>query len=225
MANTWFRLYAEFATDPKVQMLSESNQRRYIMLLCMRCSNGDVTLHDTEVAFQLRISDEEWASTKAIFVQRGLLTSPGAIANWDKRQYVSDSSAARVSKHREKRKQDRQRACNVTVTPPDTDTDTDTEKRKSKAQAPCVLPDWVPSEAWSGFAAMRVKARKPMTDRAIKLIVSELERLRDAGNDPGAVLDQSTRNNWQDVYALKPRESAKGAPVQSAPVQLFARAV
>ena len=43
MANQWFRLYAEFAHDPKVQMLSEVDQRRYIMLLCMRC-NGDVTL-------------------------------------------------------------------------------------------------------------------------------------------------------------------------------------
>ena len=29
----WFRMYAEFATDPKVQMLSEADQRRYIMLL------------------------------------------------------------------------------------------------------------------------------------------------------------------------------------------------
>ena len=44
----WFRFYAEFATDPKVQMLSEQDQRRFIMLLCLRCSNGDVTLHASE---------------------------------------------------------------------------------------------------------------------------------------------------------------------------------
>ena len=57
--NQWFRLYSEFATDPKVQMMSEADQRRFIMLLCMRCSNGDETLHDDEIAFQLRISEEE----------------------------------------------------------------------------------------------------------------------------------------------------------------------
>ena len=59
MANQWFRMYAEFATDPKVQMLSEVDQRRYIMLLRLRCGNGDVTFHDDEVAFQLRINSEE----------------------------------------------------------------------------------------------------------------------------------------------------------------------
>ncbi len=64
MANPWFRLYHEFATDPKVQMLSEVDQRRFIMLLCLRCSNDDVTLHDDEVAFQLRISSEEFTETK-----------------------------------------------------------------------------------------------------------------------------------------------------------------
>jgi len=71
MTNTWFRLYAEFATDPKVQMLSEADQRRYIMLLCLRCSNGAVTLQDTEVAFQLRISNEEWSITKASLMDKG----------------------------------------------------------------------------------------------------------------------------------------------------------
>ena len=72
MANPWFRMYAEFATDPKVQMMSEADQRRFVMLLCLRCSNDDVTLHDDEVAFQLRISNEEWAATKAVFVAKNL---------------------------------------------------------------------------------------------------------------------------------------------------------
>ena len=78
----WFRLYSEFATDPKVQMLSESDQRRYIMLLCLRCSNGTVTLHDDEIAFQLRISNDEWAATKAILVNKGLIKDCNEICNW-----------------------------------------------------------------------------------------------------------------------------------------------
>ena len=123
MANQWFRLYAEFATDPKIQMLSEADQRRFVMLLCLRCSNGDVTLHDEEVAFQLRISNEEWMRTKCVLVEKRMICDNNKPTAWDRRQYVSDSSAARVHKHREAKK----RACNVTVTPPDTDTDTDTD--------------------------------------------------------------------------------------------------
>lgn len=120
MANSWFRMYAEFATDPKVQMLSEADQRRLTMLFCLRC-NGHVTLHDEEVTFLLRISNDQWQATKASFIAKGFINEANEIANWDKRQFISDSSAERVARHREKKKQE----CNVTVTPPDTDTDTD----------------------------------------------------------------------------------------------------
>lgn len=89
MANPWFRMYHEFATDPKVQMLSEADQRRYIMLLCIRCSNDDVTLQDEEVAFQLRISNDEWAETKALLMSRGLIDEAGRPRAWDRRQNES----------------------------------------------------------------------------------------------------------------------------------------
>jgi hypothetical protein len=128
MANTWFRMYHEFATDPKVQMLSEVDQRRFVMVLCLRCCNGDETLHDEEVAFQLRISNDEWKKTKAVFIAKGILNKDNLPTNWDKRQYISDSSTERVRSHREKMK----RSSNVPVTPPDTDTDTDTDTDKEK---------------------------------------------------------------------------------------------
>lgn len=106
-------------------MLSENDQRRLVMLFCFRC-NSDVTLQDEEVAFQLRISNEEWQVTKAVFINKGFIDSDNSVLNWDKRQFVSDSSAARVRKHR----QDKKQSSNVTVTPPDTDSDTDTKKVK-----------------------------------------------------------------------------------------------
>lgn len=123
MANQWFRLYHEFATDPKVQMMSEVNQRRLVMLMCIRCCNVSETFHDEEVAFQLRVSIDEWMDTKAIFLDKNFIDKDNKLTNWDKRQYRSDTSTERVRKFREKKKQ----RCNVSVTPPDTDTDTDTE--------------------------------------------------------------------------------------------------
>lgn len=129
MANQWFRLYSEFAHDPKIQRMSEALQRRFIMLLCIRCSSGDVTLHDEDVTFQLRISNEEWAETKAVFLSKNLIDESNNPVAWDKRQFASDSSAERVARHRAKRAD----ACNVTVTSQiQNRTDTDTEEKEQK---------------------------------------------------------------------------------------------
>lgn len=66
------------------------------------------------------------------------------------------------------------------------------------------VPDWIDSEAWLGFAEMRRRERHPLTARAAKLIFDKLLKLRAAGNDPVAVLDQSTRNGWRDVFSIRP---------------------
>lgn len=133
MANPWFRMYAEFATDAKVQMLSEAMQRRYLMLMCLRCSNALETLHDEEIAFQLRINDEELAETKALFVRKGFIDAAWNLLNWEKRQFASDSSAARVAKHRALQKTKQTLAGNDDETLQQQqanalDTDSDTEK-------------------------------------------------------------------------------------------------
>jgi hypothetical protein len=144
-------MYSEFATDPKVQMMPEVMQRRFVMALCLRCGNGNVTLQDEEVAFQLRISNEDWLETKAYLQSKGLLDCDGLPTNWDKRQYASDSSNERVKAYRDRKKQ----ACNVTVTTPETETETETKKEKEKEKEPIrnrgtrlpvdfVLPaDWI----------------------------------------------------------------------------------
>lgn len=132
--NQWFRMYHEFATDPKIQMLSESDQRRFVMLLCLRCSNEDVTLQDDQVAFQLRISNEDYAETKLSLVGLGLLDDENKPTAWNKRQFKSDSSAKRVAAHRERKKKGKKQPCNVTETKSnalDTDSDTDTEITKT----------------------------------------------------------------------------------------------
>ncbi len=76
---------------------------------------------------------------------------------------------------------------------------------KVKAQAPKVLPlpDWIPLEAWDGYAEMRKKIRKPMTERAKGMVFKALEAMKAKGHDVGSVLDQSTKNTWIDVYEPK----------------------
>jgi hypothetical protein len=159
MANPWFRMYSEFATDPKVQSMSEAMQRRLMMLFCMRCSNTLVTLQEDEIAFALRIDDEELAATKALFIRKGFINDAWEINNWEKRQFSSDSSAERVARHREKKKSD----CNADVTLPkqpsnalDTEADTDTEQKQKKTVEPkqraTRLPaDWVAPDEYIAF--------------------------------------------------------------------------
>lgn len=130
MANPWFRMYSEFASDSKVQMMGEAMQRRLVMLFCMRCSDVTVTLSDEEIAFQMRISADELADTKALFMKKGFVDNDWNLINWDKRQSPSDSSAARTRAYRERMKE-------VTVTSRVTECDAldknrEEEKREEK---------------------------------------------------------------------------------------------
>lgn len=203
----WFRLYAEFATDPKVQMLSETEQRRYIMLLCLRCSNGDVTLHDDEVAFQLRISTEEWLSTKQSLLSKCLITADSKPTAWDKRQFASDSSAERVAAHRERVKQ----SCNVTVTPPETETETETEKVKNTAQPSGFAEFWLafPRKKNKGDAEKAWKAIKPGAGLVATILAAiasakqSVEWLKDGGRFIPYPASWLRAKGWEDVIEVR----------------------
>ncbi len=125
MTFPWFRMYAEFATDTKVQSMDETLQRRFIMFLCLQCSGEYERLTDEELAFALRITPAELVNTKEVFKQKRFLGDNGKIRSWDKRQFKSDSSTDRVRKHRKRLGNGDETLRNVSVTPSDTDSDSD----------------------------------------------------------------------------------------------------
>jgi len=102
MANPWFRLYSEIADDPKIGMMPENLRWRFIALLCYRCKQLAVT--DASVAYLWRIPPSEARETKDVFMAQGFIDENWTILNWDKRQYVSDSSTERTKKYRDKMK-------------------------------------------------------------------------------------------------------------------------
>lgn len=61
----------------------------------------------------------------------------------------------------------------------------------------------VPKKNWDEFVKMRRKIKAPLTDHAADLIILELKKLQAAGHDPAAVIDQSTRNGWRDVFPIR----------------------
>lgn len=135
---------------------------------------------------------------KALFAE---LRGHDIVPAWDTKTAELEAMLSRVT-HRDS---------SAPVTPPVTRDNTATQspvprhQKKEEAELPLdfVLPDWMPTEAWDGYVAMRKKQRKPMTDRARDLKVAELQRFRDEGYDIEAILDKSTANSWTDIYAPK----------------------
>lgn len=157
----WFRLYAEFAFDPKLQAVTETLQRRYIMLLCLKC-NGDIPgLNDEEVACALRIAPDELAKSKKKLLELGVIADNFDITKWSERQHRSDSSAERVARFRNKNIVTLlKRYSNANVTPPDTDTDTDTEKKKKKGRGLFIPPSLEEVRAYIQEKALNVLPEK-----------------------------------------------------------------
>jgi len=56
MGMPWLKLYADFYHDPKTQSMSEAMQRRFVMLLCLRCAGELEKLNDEEVRTALHLS-------------------------------------------------------------------------------------------------------------------------------------------------------------------------
>lgn len=118
-------MYSEFAADPKVQSMSEPFQRRLVMLFCLRSSDVLVTLRERDIAFALRVTEQELSDTKRVFIDRGFIDEEWKVLNWSKRQFVSDSSTERTRAYRERMRTSQERHCDAL----DTDTDTDTEQK------------------------------------------------------------------------------------------------
>ncbi len=158
MSNPWFRLYSEMVDDAKMRMLSADDRWYFVALLC--CKNeglldaGDANaILRKKLQIKLGLAPMDLEHCLVRLEEVGLIHSETAqpIA-WENRQFLSDSSTARVKAYRQRAKRGR----NVTVTAQDTDTEeeTDTEKsRRSRQGAGTRLPaDWHLPKEWFDWA-------------------------------------------------------------------------
>lgn len=84
----------------------------------------------------------------------------------------------------------------------DTYTEAEAEsKEKTKTGRAIALPDWLPKESWDAWLEVRKRVKAPNTERALKLAIGDLEKLREQGHDPGGVLDNATKRGWRGLYA------------------------
>ena len=86
--------------------------------------------------------------------------------------------------------------------------------KEEKGAPKVALPDWVPLESWKAWLEVRAKVKAPNTERALKLALADLDRLKSSGQDPAAVLDNATKRGWKGLFAAsvvaeKPTDAPK----------------
>lgn len=69
------------------------------------------------------------------------------------------------------------------------------------------------SEALKAFVQMRTMMKKPLTDRALSLLLNKLDSLGHSDSEKIAMLNNAVMNNWLSVYPLK-HENAYSKPEQ-----------
>lgn len=67
------------------------------------------------------------------------------------------------------------------------------------------------------FIKMRKLIKKPMTDRALKMLINKLNKISDVKEVQLKILESSIINNWQDVYPLKDNYYNQNANGQTKP--------
>lgn len=210
-------MYAEFATDPKVQMMPEHMQRRLVMLFCLQCSGTYDTLSEEEIAFALRIDIETLHETFHLFQQREFLDENNAIRNWDKRQYKSDNSTERVKKYREKSKgSDKEtllkRYRNVTETPQNRTEQNITEDYTSEFQEIWKLYPSEQSKGQKNKALDKYKTiRKKIDMRKIKDGVLRYARFcKETGQYNQHMTTWLNGKGWEEEWPIQKREVRNG---------------
>ena len=87
-------------------------------------------------------------------------------------------------------------------------TETETKKEKQK-EKPCAfsLDSYTQNaellEALEGFVEMRKKAKAPLTERAIALLLKKLDGLGHSDAEKVEIVNQSVMNNWKGLFPLK----------------------
>lgn len=104
----WFRMYADVANDPKVQLLPSDLFRTWINLLCIASAGSDrgIIRYDLQdLSYRLHLTTNGASQAIEELVNAGLLEwmEPGERLvphNWEQRQPASDDSTPRTARYR-----------------------------------------------------------------------------------------------------------------------------
>lgn len=105
MALRWFRVYSDLLNNRKFQRLSDSLKVRLLNIWCLAAKYDGTLPEAADVAFELRISEDDVPSMIEELKGAGFLdeSERGLVPHhWDEHQFVSDTSTGRVKRFRSK---------------------------------------------------------------------------------------------------------------------------
>lgn len=208
----WFRYYEGALDDPKVQTLPAHDFKGWVNMLCVASRNDGVLPDIPALAFSLRMDIDACRTLVERLINGGLIDRKNGGVNgahyaphgWDKRQYKSDTSTARVKRFRE-------RSETVTETPPETDTEADTEREEANASSArkrgSRLSDtWVPDEVFA--------SREGLSAETIRREAASFrDYWRGVPGQRGVKVDwDATWRNWVRKAASAKQPSGKSPP-------------
>lgn len=198
----WFRLYSEFVTDPKVQLLAFEDQRHFVAVLCLKC-NGTL---DTDAASQehrermvarsLGLDPASATEAKRRLKEIGLIDNRWQPMNWATRQYESDSSTPRVKalRARIKHHETLQKRSSNGLEQNRADTDKNRTEQKESVSLPLIAG--LDLESWKKWEAYRKEIKKPIREGARH---AAMEAMAALGNGQLAAVNHTMANGWQGL--------------------------
>ncbi len=189
----WIKLHKRLLDDFEFQMLPVASRALAPMLwlLASEYDDGEIPADTRKIAFRLRMTLEDLSLGFEPLVRRGFFEIIG-----------EDGEDASTTLAEPERDASPEKEIQVT-----SKTQVETEKKRAPAahvdRLKDPLPDWIPEDAWQAFVEMRVKIRAPLTGRAVKLAISDLQKLRDQGCDARAVLEQSVMRSWRGLFPVE----------------------
>ena len=218
----------DFSSDGKVEAMTTEEVGAYILLLCKSWREkppGSLPSDDPTLARWARLPLDRW-----LVCRPGVLAAYtfGTDSRWHQKRlrheydklisFRKSRQSAAVTMWEKKKLH--ARAVHEQCIPSSSPISSK-EKEGNTNTAPVGAPGIVPIHLWIGFVEMRRKLRKPLTDHASELIRQKLQTLKDSGEDPAEVLEQSIMNSWAGVFSLKGRRSYDQKPTTSEVVQSF----
>lgn len=208
MTRPWMPIYWGDYTK-KTQHLSTLEHGAYLLLIAHYWNTGEAISNNPDTLRRItRTTSKQWNMISKTLLEFFVLDGSLLIHERVESELqtalgvstLQSSKAVRRWKNEEKQQEDISRGNAVAM--PITITVT-----KDNPIVP--LPDWLPLEDWQAFIEMRKSIKKPMTDRAAQMIIRKLQSMK---ANPSAILQQSTINNWQDVFELRETKSQYEKP-------------
>lgn len=172
----WIKFYRDLLDDLEWHELPPASAKALVMIWLIASENKGELPDMKTLAFRLRMSETQ---TKTIV---------SGLSHWLEQDDIAPISDGHQDDGLETERE----------TEKEKEGEADVPRKRAESFTP---PDWVPAKEWAEFIESRKK--HPPTFRASELLVIELAKLRDAGHDPAKVLEQSTRNGWRDLFALR----------------------